>query len=105
MIKCSECPRCKDVYPEDVTDHHGNHFCICGLSGNMVFTYPRKEKRYNGQGWIHLPEGSCGLYNTFNDAWKAMTKPEQDRWKAKHEPQVTIFDILEEANNEQQTSL
>ena len=96
MINCSECPRCKDVYPADCVDHHGNHFCIWGMGGNIVYTYPRKERKYNNQGWIHFPESSCGLYNTFEDAFKAMTKPEQDRWKAKHEPQISIFELIQE---------
>jgi len=79
MIKCSECPRCKDSYPDKV-DFFGNHFCICGMSGNMVYTKPRKEKRYNGKGYIHYPESSCGLYDTFDDAFYAMTRPAQKRW-------------------------
>lgn len=34
MIKCSECPRFKDHDPNKV-DYQGNHFGICGMSGNM----------------------------------------------------------------------
>lgn len=96
MIMCSECPRCKDVYPADTVDHNNNHFCICGMSGNMVYTYPRREKRIFGSGYINFPESSCGLYKTFEDAFNAMSKPERDRWKAMNEPQISIFDILEE---------
>jgi hypothetical protein len=79
MIKCSECPRCRDAYPDKV-DSFGNHFCICGMSGNMVYTKPRKEKRHSGKGFINHPECSCGLYDTFSDAFHAMTRPEQKRW-------------------------
>lgn len=95
MIKCKDCPRCKDVYPPETVDHNGNHFCICGMGGNMVYTFPRKEKRYNGNGYIIIPESSCGLYKTFDEAFKAMTKPEQERYNIRKNPQMTIFDIME----------
>lgn len=96
MIMCSQCPFCKDVYPPDCVDHHGNHFCICGQGGNIVYTYPRKERKYNNQGWIHFPEDSCYMYKTFEDAFKAMSEPAQRRWKAKHEPQISIFELIQE---------
>lgn len=96
MIKCKDCPRCKDVYPPETVDHYGNHFCICGMGGNIVYPYPRKEKRYNGSGYIKFSEDSCGIYKTFEDAFNAMSKPEQLRWKAKNKKQISIFDILEE---------
>ena len=48
MIKCDTCPRCKDTYPDKV-DFDGNHFHICGMSGNMVYTEPRKVKRQVGR--------------------------------------------------------
>jgi len=96
MIKCKDCPRCKDVYPPETVDHNGNHFCICGMSGNIVYTYPRKEKRYNGKGYIKFSEDSCGIYKTFEDAFNAMSKPEQLRWRAKNKEQISIFDIMEE---------
>ena len=95
MIKCKDCPRCKDVYPPDTVDHNGNHFCICGMSGNIVYTYPRKEKKYNGKGYIKISESSCGLYQTFDDAFKAMSQAERLRWKAKNKEQISIFDIME----------
>ena len=95
MINCSDCPRCKDVYPPDTVDHNGNHFCICGMSGNIVYTYPRKEKKYNGKGYIKISESSCGLYQTFDDAFKAMSQTERLRWKAKNKEQISIFDIME----------
>lgn len=87
MIKCSECPRCRDAYPGKL-DEYGNHFCICGMSGNMVYTKPRRERRYNGGGWIKFSESSCGLYNTFDDAFNAMTPVEQKRWKEEHGMEV-----------------
>lgn len=94
MIKCSECPRCKDTYPDKV-DSFGNHFCICGMGGNMVYTKPRRERRYNGKGWIKFSESSCGLYKTFEEAFNAMTKTEQDRYmKAKGAVQLSIFDMI-----------
>lgn len=95
MIKCKDCPRCKDVYPPETVDHNGNHFYICGMSGNIVYTYPRKEKRYNGKGYIKISESSCGLYQTFDDAFKAMSQAERLRWKAKNKEQISIFDIME----------
>ena len=76
MINCSECPRCKDTYPDEV-DYYGNHFCICGLSGNMVYTTPRKEKRIFGSGYIHHPVSGCGLYETVVDALTDMTQAER----------------------------
>ena len=79
MIHCSECPRFKDHDPDKV-DYHGNHFGICGMSGNMVYPAPRKEKRYNGHGYIHFGESSCGLYKTFEEAFAKMTKIEQERY-------------------------
>ena len=79
MIKCSECPRCKDVYPERV-DHFGNHFYICGMSGNIVYKKPRREKKYSGKGYIHFSESSCGIYDTFEDVFNAMPKAAQKQW-------------------------
>ena len=98
MVKCAECPRCKD---SGRIDHNGNHFCICGMSGNMVYPEPRKEKRMSGRGWIHFSESSCGLYNTFDDAFNAMTAIEQKRWTEKNEAnkQITILEWLEESND------
>lgn len=80
MIKCDTCPRCKDIYP-DKLDWAGNHFCICGLTGNMVYTMPRKERRLSGHGWMHFGISSCGLYDSFEDAWAAMIEPERRRWR------------------------
>jgi hypothetical protein len=36
------------------------------------------------------------MYKTFEDAFKAMSEPAQRRWKAEHEPQISIFDLLED---------
>ena len=80
MITCRECPRCKDAYPGKV-DMYGNHFCICGMSGNMVYPMPRKKPRHNGRGYIHFGPSSCGIYDTVEDALKKMTESEIRRWK------------------------
>lgn len=70
MINCDTCPRCKDVYPDRV-DIDGYHFCICGMSGNIVYTIPRKVRRHNGRGYIYFDVSTCGLYETVEDAKKA----------------------------------
>ena len=80
MIRCDACPRCKDLYPDKV-DLYGNHFCICGLTGNMVYTEPRKIKKYTGSGYIHFSTSSCGLYETPEDALSHMTESEIRRWE------------------------
>lgn len=91
MIRCSECPRCKDTYPGKLDDN-GNHFYICGMSGNKVYTKPRRERRANGRGWIKFSESSCGIYDTFEDALKAMTEPERRRYYENREPeQLSMF--------------
>ena len=97
MIKCSECPRCKNVYP-DKKDENGVHFHICGMSGNIVYTVPRREKRYNGKGYIHFSESSCGIYETFEKAYGAMTKTEQARWDREHfeSRQLSFDDFVKE---------
>lgn len=79
MIRCDTCPRCNDVYPGKL-DRDGYHFCICGLTGNIVYTTPHKEKRYSGSGYIHFGISSCGLYETIEDALKHMTESECRRY-------------------------
>lgn len=78
-IRCNTCPYCKDTYPGKL-DHQGNHFCICGLTGNMVYTMPRKEKRYSGSGYIHLEISGCGLFDTLDEALDSMTEIERQRY-------------------------
>jgi hypothetical protein len=92
MIRCYECPRCKDQPGK--TDYNGNHFAICGMSGNMVYLKPRRERRYNGKGWISFSASSCGIYRTFDDAFNAMTKNEQKRWRENR--QITLEELLKE---------
>ena len=89
MIRCDVCPRCKDVYPDKV-DSYGNHFCICGMTGNMVYTEPRMIKRHTGSGYIHFSTSSCGLYETAEDALSQMTEPEIRRWRElkKHDERI-----------------
>ena len=83
MIRCDTCPRCKDVYPGKLDDD-GYHFHICGMSGNKVYTIPRRVRRYSGNGYIHFGISSCGLYETIEDALSHMTEPEKRRyWERK----------------------
>lgn len=99
MISCAECPRCK---PTGRKDYSGNEFSICGMSGNIVYTKPRKERRISGRGWIKYSVSSCGLYETFDDAFSKMTTIEQKRWTEAHEAdkQITIAEWLEKAVSE-----
>lgn len=89
MIRCDVCPRCKDSYPDKV-DFYGNHFCICGMTGNMVYTEPRKIKRDTGSGYIHFSTSSCGLYETVEDVLSHMTESEIRRWEElkKHDERI-----------------
>lgn len=80
MVKCIDCPRCKDTYPGKL-DKDGYHFYICGMSGNIVYKEPHKIRRASGKGYLSFGYGSCGLYDTVDDALKQMTEPEIRRWK------------------------
>ena len=80
MIKCDTCPRFKDVYPDKV-DPDGYHFGICGMSGNKVYAIPHQIKRMTGHGYIKCGVGSCGIYETAEDALAHMTDSEIRRWK------------------------
>lgn len=84
MIKCDTCPRCKDLYPGKV-DPDGNHFCICGMTGNMVYTQPRRVKRYSGPGYLHFGISGCGLFDSVEDALASMTEIERERWRRKQQ--------------------
>ena len=79
MIRCDTCPWCKDSCPGKV-DQYGYHFYICGMTGNIVYTIPRKEKRYSGSGYIHFGISSCGIFETVEDVLAAMTEPERQRY-------------------------
>ena len=78
-IKCDTCPYCKNTCMGKL-DVHGNHFHICGMTGNMVYTEPRKEKRISGSGWIHYDISTCGLFETVDEALACMTEPERKRY-------------------------
>ena len=80
VIKCDTCPRYKDTYPGKV-DRDGYHYGICGLTGNIVYAIPHKIKRVAGHGYIHCGIGSCGLYDSVEDALNHMTDVEVRRWK------------------------
>lgn len=80
MIKCDTCPRCKDTYPGKL-DRDGYHFHICGMSGNIVYTVPRKVKRLSGKGYIHYGISSCGLFDSVEDALQSMTESARRRWE------------------------
>ena len=79
MIRCDTCPRCENSYPGKV-DSDGNHFCICGMTGNMVYTQPRKVKRWSGPGYLHFGISSCGIFETVEDALASMTEIERQRY-------------------------
>jgi len=82
VIRCDTCPYCKDEYPGKV-DTQGNHFHICGMTGNMVYTEPRREKRYSGPGYIKFGISGCGLFDTVDSALASMTEIERERWRAR----------------------
>ena len=86
VIRCDTCPRCKDVYP-DKRDRFGYHFYICGMTGNIVYKEPHKEKRYSGKGWIHYGISTCGIFETVEDVLKKMTESERRRYYARTEVQ------------------
>lgn len=79
MIRCDTCPYCKDRYPNS-TDGQGNHFCICGMTGNMVYTEPRREKRWSGPGYIKFGVSFCGIFETVEDVLAHMTEIERQRY-------------------------
>ena len=79
-IGCDTCPYCKDEYPGKL-DSFGNHFHICGMTGNMVYTQPRKEKKYSGAGWMRFGISSCGLFNSPGEVLARMTEPERQRYR------------------------
>lgn len=82
-IKCDTCPYAKDKYPGKV-DHAGNHFHICGMSGNMIYLEPRREKKYSGSGYIYFGITGCGLFESVDEALASMTEIERERWMKKH---------------------
>lgn len=79
-IKCDICPRCKDTYPGRL-DRDGYHYCICGMSRNIVYKTSHKIKRVTGSGYIHCGISGCGLYESVEDALEGMTEPERRRWE------------------------
>lgn len=79
MIHCGICPRCKDVCPDKV-DSDGYHFKICGMTGNMVYTEPRRVKKISGHGWIHYGISSCRLFESVDQALASMTEIERQRY-------------------------
>lgn len=79
-IGCDTCPRCKDIYPGKV-DMWGYHYCICGMTGNIVYKIPHKIKKATGKGWLKLGIGGCGLYESVQRALADMTESEIMRWR------------------------
>lgn len=79
VIHCDICPYCKDLYPDRV-DSDGNHYEICGMTGNMVYTEPGRIKRVSGHGWIHYGIGSCRLFVTVDQVLANMTEIERQRY-------------------------
>lgn len=86
MIRCDTCPYCKDSCPGKV-DSDGNHFHICGLTGNMVYTEPRRVKKWSGPGYLKYGISSCGIFETVEKALENMTDIERQRWRELHEDQ------------------
>ncbi len=78
-IRCDTCSRCKDMYPDKV-DSDGYHFKICGMTGNMVYTEPRRVKKTSGHGWINFGISSCMLFETVDQALASMTEIERQRY-------------------------
>ena len=83
VIKCDTCPWSKDTYPGQLK--HDVPFRICGMSGNIVYPVPHKEKRYSGPGYIHFGISSCGIFETAEDVLAAMTDIERKRYKERME--------------------
>lgn len=57
-VDCPDCPQCK---PKN-TLRNGARWGICGMSGNIVYLEPWKEKRIHGSGYINHDVSSCGLF-------------------------------------------
>jgi hypothetical protein len=53
------------------------------MTGNMVYTEPRREKRWSGPGYIKFGISGCGLFDTVEDALASMTEIERERWRAR----------------------
>lgn len=49
----------------------------------MVYTKPRKVKRYSGPGYLHFGVSSCGIFDTIEDVLQHMTESEIKRWREK----------------------
>ena len=46
----------------------------------MVYTQPRKVKRWSGPGYLHFGISSCGIFETMEDALASMTEIERKRY-------------------------
>jgi len=88
-IRCDTCPLAHNTYPDKV-DNYGNHFHICSLTGNMVYTMPRKEKSYSGNGYTRFPPSGCGSFNSIEDA-RTYAKEHHIRIKEGQDGAVRVF--------------
>lgn len=68
MIRCDTCPYCRNTYQTDKVDSDGNYYCICGMTGNMVYTYPRLS------GYLRFDISSCGIFDTIDDVLAHMNE-------------------------------
>lgn len=80
MIRCDTCPYCRNTGQADKVDSDGNYYCICGMTGNIVYTYPRRVKRYSGSGYLRFGVSSCGIFETVDDVLAHMTEIERKRY-------------------------
>ena len=75
-LKCADCPRWYDPYPGRV-DMYGNHPVICKMSGNAIYLESRRERKYNGSGYMYFEPSGCNIYGSPDEALQAMTEPER----------------------------
>ena len=79
MIRCNICPYCRNPYQADKVDSDGNYYCICGMTGNIVYPYPRLAERYSGSGYYRFDASSCGIFNSVDDVLTHMAENERKR--------------------------
>jgi hypothetical protein len=78
MVKCDTCPWSKDLYPGEL--HNGVPFRICGMTGNIVYPVPHREKRYSGSGYINFEISTCNMWKDEEDVLNHMHPIERERY-------------------------